>query len=160
MNCDWAEWQDETICSKSCGFGARTGTKSQRRAKVVEENRYGSCTGAANRTIQCTTRVPCPGILNPKILNLTFRRLLVVCLIYFVTLKIIAKNVANCLWGDWSDESACSKTCGFGGAAGVKYHGRVKLQEEDHGGTCIGNSTRLSACYPNTNCPSRLTLFP
>ena len=64
MNCVWGEWQDETTCSKSCGFGATTGTKSQRRAKIVEENYIGSCTGATNRTIQCTTPVPCPGILT------------------------------------------------------------------------------------------------
>ena len=67
----------------------------------------------------------------------------------------ITKYIANCLWGDWTDESACSKTCGLGGIAGVKHQGRVKLEEEDHGGICIGNSTRLSACYPNVNCPSK-----
>ena len=70
----------------------------------------------------------------------------------------MTKYVVNCLWDDWTDESACSKTCGFGGTSGVKHQERVKLQKEDHGGTCIGNSTRLSACYPNTNCPSRLIL--
>ena len=67
----------------------------------------------------------------------------------------MTKYVVNCLWDDWTDESACSKTCGFGTTTGVKHQGRAKLEEEDHGGNCMGNSTRLLPCTSNVNCPSR-----
>ena len=65
------------------------------------------------------------------------------------------KCLVDCVWGDWKDESSCSKSCGHGLDTGVKHQVRVKIQNETHGGSCKGNSTRLTNCTTNIHCPSR-----
>ena len=54
----------------------------------------------------------------------------------------------HCKWNGWK-EGTCSKTCG----TGSRMDTRVKLVEEDHGGTCDGQEAEIVEC--NTDpCPS------
>ena len=54
----------------------------------------------------------------------------------------------HCVWDKWV-LGECSKKCG----TGSRENTRVKLVEEDHGGTCDGQAAEIVEC--NTNpCPS------
>ena len=54
----------------------------------------------------------------------------------------------HCVWDEWVF-GECSKTCG----TGTRENTRVKLVEEDHGGTCDGQESEIGDC--NTEpCPS------
>ena len=79
--------------------------------------------------------------------------------VHFHNTKIFFKCLVDCVWGDWKDESSCSKSCGHGFDTGVKHQVRVKIQNETHGGSCKGNSTRLKNCTTNIPCPSRFFRF-
>ena len=79
--------------------------------------------------------------------------------VHFHNTKIFLKCLVDCVWGDWKDESSCSKSCGHGLDTGVKHQVRVKIQNETHGGSCKGNSTRLTNCTTNIHCPSRFSDF-
>ena len=79
--------------------------------------------------------------------------------VHFYNTKIFLKWLVDCVWGDWKDESSCSKSCGHGLDTGVKHQVRVKIQNETHGGSCKGNSTRLKNCTTNIPCPSRFFRF-
>ena len=56
INCKWGNW-DIGDCSVTCG----TGTRKNRRVKLVEENIHGTCNGAFTDDVQCK-KIPCPGI--------------------------------------------------------------------------------------------------
>ena len=57
----------------------------------------------------------------------------------------------HCGWGDWV-YGQCSKECG----TGTRTNTRVKLVEEEHGGTCDGQPSEIEEC--NTDpCPSTIT---
>ena len=79
--------------------------------------------------------------------------------VHFYNTKIFLKWLVDCVWGDWKDESSCSKSCGHGLDTGVKHQVRVKIQNETHGGSCKGNSTRLTNCTTNIHCPSRFQIL-
>ena len=55
INCVWNAWAIGT-CSKTCGTGTRTNT----RTKQVEESNGGSCTGSPTMTEICNQH-ECPG---------------------------------------------------------------------------------------------------
>ena len=56
IDCEWSAW---TIgqCSKSCGVGSKTKT----RTKITVEAHGGSCTGTATGTEVCSNQNSCPG---------------------------------------------------------------------------------------------------
>ena len=68
-DCDWHEWQDSAPCTKSCGFGSKSGTKTQTRIKKEEQKHGGRCSNVTTRTIPCTSHVHCPSKLYLKILH-------------------------------------------------------------------------------------------
>ena len=57
----WNDWKDDSSCSKSCGFGAESGTKSQIRTKKKEKQYGGHCDDVYKRNVSCTTKNYCPG---------------------------------------------------------------------------------------------------
>ena len=60
-DCQWNDWEDTSVCSKTCGFGAKTGTKSQRRTKKTKKQYDGKCDNVFTRKVACTTHSHCPG---------------------------------------------------------------------------------------------------
>ena len=58
IHCKWNRYWVYGICSKTCGWGTRTNT----RTKLVTEANGGTCTGQPTEIEKCNTK-PCPGIL-------------------------------------------------------------------------------------------------
>ena len=57
VNCEWNSWSSGS-CSKTCGKGVLTYTRSKR----VTENDKGSCSGSSTKTEDCHKK-DCPGNL-------------------------------------------------------------------------------------------------
>ena len=55
VNCEWEAWGTYSKCSKSCGGG----TQSRSRSKSVVESNGGSCSGFPTETKNCNTQ-GCP----------------------------------------------------------------------------------------------------
>ena len=55
VNCVWNDWRLGD-CSKTCGTGTRTNT----RTKLIEENNVGICSGQTFEIEECNTQ-NCPG---------------------------------------------------------------------------------------------------
>ena len=62
VNCQWGEWNEDSECSKSCGGG----TQTRSRSKIVVEKYGGKCDGASNQTISCN-KEDCPSELVNRI---------------------------------------------------------------------------------------------
>ena len=56
VNCQWSDWETGQ-CSKTCGGGERTNT----RTKKVAEEHGGTCTGSSSVSEACNGE-GCPGI--------------------------------------------------------------------------------------------------
>ena len=56
VNCEWGEWGSWNTCSKTCGGGEKTKTRS----KTVTEAYGGTCMDDSSMTEQCNTN-SCPG---------------------------------------------------------------------------------------------------
>ena len=52
VNCQWGEWSQYSKCSKSCGIGAQ----SRSRSKSVIEMYGGKCDGSSTQTISCNIK--------------------------------------------------------------------------------------------------------
>ena len=52
VNCQWGEWSQYSKCSKTCGVGAQTRSRS----KLVTEKYGGKCDGLPTQTISCTIK--------------------------------------------------------------------------------------------------------
>ena len=59
-NCEWNQWTDDTPCSKTCGYGLKSGVKTQTRKKKRIEQYGGSCDNQFSQAVPCTTSVNCP----------------------------------------------------------------------------------------------------
>ena len=57
----------------------------------------------------------------------------------------------DCVWSGWSDNGACSKTCG----GGTKSQIRSKIIVEKNSGSCIGSSKRYGISCNTNYCPGR-----
>ena len=55
VNCQWSDWNYDS-CSKTCGGGVHTKTRS----KTIEEVNGGTCNGAASMVESCNNYL-CPG---------------------------------------------------------------------------------------------------
>ena len=64
--------------------------------------------------------------------------------------------IENCTWTNWTDDSHCSKSCGFGDETGIKSQQRSKKTQEINGGTCENIFTRLMPCTTRKHCPGKL----
>ena len=85
VDCLWAEFDEWSSCSKTCG----SGEKSRRRSKVHEEENGGvPCVGNPIQTEACST-VACP-------------------------VDTVESKSVDCLWDEFDEWSSCSKTCGSG----------------------------------------------
>ena len=141
VDCQWNSWGSYSACSKTCGGG----TKTKSRTKSVDENSTGSCSGSSTSTTGCNAQ-ECPGkfpFLLPNVSNffdwfLTYNR-------HFPFLHLV-----DCQWDSWEPYSACSKTCG----GGTKTKSRTKSVVENSSGSCSGSSTYTKACNAE-ECPSK-----
>ena len=62
-------------------------------------------------------------------------------------------EIADCIWGSWSEWSTCSKSCG----GGTQLHFRRVATYETKGGQCSGESEEEQEC--NTDiCPAGIGL--
>ena len=59
----------------------------------------------------------------------------------------------DCQWNDWTDDTKCSKTCGYGSESGVKTQKRTKKKSEGFGGSCDDQYSQSVACTTHTACP-------
>ena len=59
----------------------------------------------------------------------------------------------DCQWNDWTDDTKCSKTCGYGSESGVKTQKRTKKKPEGFGGSCDDQYSQSVACTTHTACP-------
>ena len=57
----------------------------------------------------------------------------------------------DCVWGDWSTWSSCSKLCGMGTNTRI----RKKIEIERNGGNCTGSGTESKTC--NTHSCSKVS---
>ena len=55
VNCEWSNWRSYSSCSKSCGGGIQ----SRSRSKTIKEAYGGSCSGSGTMTKDCNTQ-KCP----------------------------------------------------------------------------------------------------
>ena len=55
VNCKWSNWRSYSSCSKTCGGG----TQSRSRSKTINEANGGSCPGSSTMTRDCNTQ-NCP----------------------------------------------------------------------------------------------------
>ena len=55
VHCEWGDWNDFSKCSKSCG----SGTQTRSRTKIVTEKHGGSCSGLSTEKRSCNTQ-NCP----------------------------------------------------------------------------------------------------
>ena len=56
--------------------------------------------------------------------------------------SVINIFLVNCQWGEWSQYSKCSMSCGVG----TQSRSRSKSVVEMHGGKCEGSSTQTIPC--------------
>ena len=56
VHCEWGKWSKMDECSKTCGTGTRTNSRS----KSVEEANGGTCSGQYTETEECKM-MECPG---------------------------------------------------------------------------------------------------
>ena len=136
VNCIWGSWNQYSICSKSCG----SGIQSRSRSKRVTEKYGGKCHGSSTYKRSCNTQ-NCPSNLNLQNIS------------RYSALYSLVKISVNCLWGSWNQFSACSKSCG----KGTQTRSRSKRVTEKYGGKCYGSSTYRRSCNTQ-NCPSELNL--
>ena len=62
-------------------------------------------------------------------------------------------EIADCIWGSWSEWSTCSKSCG----GGTQLRVRRVANSETKGGKCVGEPSEEQDC--NTDiCPAGIDL--
>ena len=167
-NCAWGEYTEWSTCSKSCGGGQKTRSRSE-----VKEARYGGtpCEGPSIEEKPCNTETcridckwdsfgawsscskscgegekrrerprPSPAVNGGKECEGS-------------TTEIESCNLGNCpincMWGEFGEWSSCSKPCG----EGEKSRTRSKLKEAENGGNpCYGDSIETESCNRHS-CP-------
>lgn len=114
QDCEFADWSPWT-CSVSCG----NGTKLRERKVALKEASGGQ---------------PCSGPLEEE--SSCYK----------------GECAADCLWGDWSEWTTCSTTCGSDVSLWVKSTREKAMNESAGGKPCIGEDSRRKLCGQNP-CP-------
>ena len=141
----WGEWSD---CSKACGDGVLT---RKRVHSIFAQYGGQNCTGEQQVTQHCnvmddlkktiaqqeqTIKDLTDQLYPSKSCHEKYWR------VRQITQKLPCLAV-DCVWGEWSDWSECSKPCG----GGVKSKSRVIATEAKNGGkACSGNSMESEQC--------------
>ena len=86
--------------------------------------------------------VQCPIVLL-HVYN--FLSLLTICLFSYVV---------DCVWGEYSEWSICSATCGGGSRTRTRMEA---IPASNSGASCTGSATETGICNPNS-CPGSKTL--
>ena len=132
VDCSWLDWSDWSACNQTCGGGQRY------RIRVSSPALYGgkNCSGASEEKETCNSQ-PCPGKSN-------------IC----VSVKSGVRQLTCCAvdgyWGQWTQWSACSFTCG----SGIQTRTRVCVPPLYRGLECVGDSQQTRTCEV-VPCPSK-----
>jgi len=130
-DCEWGDWSEYSECSASCGEG----TKSASRTIMHEaENGGRECRGPSKMTVSCMIK-PCV-VSSGRIPDSRYQ---------IVKGPTIVKGPKawDCEWGDWSEYSECSTTCGYG----TKTASRPILHQAENGGRdCRGPAKMTISC--------------
>ena len=142
VDCTWSTWSSWSTCSKTCGSGSMT------RSRSTNGPFYGgnACTGLSSESASCNTNI-CPGkfaIFGVKSSkgdpNALRTRLNAFVLLFSV----------DCTWSAWGPWSTCSKTCDSGSMTRSR-----STNGPFHGGiACSGLSSESAPCNTNS-CPGR-----
>ena len=170
VDCAWGLWAEWSACTTTCGEG------SQRRNRSVAasvENGSVACMGNATDTQSCTLSV-CPVVdcawgqwtdWSPCSTNCgegSKQRIRTVAQSVenggLACVGDAAQNlsctlsvcpVVDCAWGQWTDWSTCTTTCG----GGSKQRTRSVAQSVENGGVaCVGNAAETQSCA-DLECP-------
>ena len=170
--CKWAEWQDWSACSQSCG----TGKMVRVRVKELEEKNGGVCKGKYRFETICNTNLcpqpckwgewgdwePCSETCGGGEQIRTREKEIEEkhggsCLGAFNETGTCNMQSCpqNCQVGEWNDWSDCSKTC----ETGEKKRTREKKVEESNGGKCLFALIEEDFCQTQA-CPEKTTMKP
>ena len=128
MDCTWNTWSSWGSCSRTCGGGNMT------RSRTQNGRSYGGqeCSGSSTASTSCNPK-NCPGKGAIK----CFREKNCTILLS-----------VNCTWNAWSSWGSCSRTCGGGNMT----RSRTKNGPFFGGQECSGSSNSSTSC--NTDgCP-------
>jgi len=141
----WGKWETGQLCSKTCGGGTKTLSRTCLKGK---------CVGSGTRLMNCNPK-PCPDIIADKWSEWTFLECTKSCNGgYLVKTRKCLQG--SCLgkteqqaetcnthpcppkntWGPWKSER-CSATCGYGNQIQTRIC---------QNGVCLGSNVRAKAC--------------
>lgn len=159
VNCQWAEWNHWSTCTKTCGNGTRSRGRSQNQ---TAQHGGLACSGPAQQSENCNPNA-CPkdcimgqwsawSKCNPQCEEQRVRTVTQQpdplgqkCPENpFTHENSTCPGCSTCLWGAWDTAwSACSVTCG----TGVKTKKRgIAREATGPGANCIGSDTQTAAC--------------
>ena len=142
LNGKWSVWGEFSDCTKPCGTGSKTRTRTCRKCEFGND-----CIGSASETIECNLKA-CPGmylLLISRIIMIRKRE-------DNIRIDIDEINFSvDYAWNPWTSWSACDKTCG----GGIRTKERTKKVEEAHGGDCPGKGTKEQNCSQQ-KCPGNI----
>jgi len=125
LDCEWGDWSEYSECSASCGEGTKTASRT-----IIHEATNGGreCWGPAKMTVSCMT-TPC-SVSSGRIPHSRYQ-------------IVKGPKAWDCEWGDWSEYSECSASCGFG----TKSASRTIMHEAENGGRdCRGPAKMTISC--------------
>jgi len=160
MDCSWNDWGDYSPCSDSCGGGKKERRRSSNPAL------WGGvpCKGQQNETVACNMELcpvdcqwgdwqswsecskPCGGGRKERERSIAVQGGYGGLMCNESAKEAIDCNIAecssDCLWGSWSNWTACSASCGSG-----KRNRSRQLKNEAIGeGSCAGKAKEDGAC--------------
>ncbi|XP_066023915.1 uncharacterized protein [Pocillopora verrucosa] len=154
----WSQWSHGwSPCSKTCGKGTRTRSRSCTNPPPANNGRY--CIGSSQQSRDCHT--PCPGyVFNLTLILFGTKEDPLARNQHIVTRrkeigKVDTKQRKQDIpvhggWSQWSRWwSRCSKTCGRG--TRTRSRSCTNPPPANNGRDCIGSSQRSRDCY--TPCP-------
>jgi hypothetical protein len=181
IDCVLSEWLSCSVCSRTCGAG----TQSCTRTVLVPSVYGGASCGALEASRACGEADPCPrdcrsgdwgewsscGMMTCGSAALQHRTRKIVTPAKFDgagcgALQMVRKCFADGLrcpvdcqmspWGvsPWGECSPCSKSCG----GGVQYCTRAMVAPADAGGRGCGQVSRMSPCHANHFLPAGSTM--
>jgi len=173
VNCDQTDWGDWLTCSKDCGGGVHSRTRTTN----AEPSFGGIACGRSHESHACNTD-PCPidCVVEPWH-HIAFGACSVTCgsgtqtrsrnittqpqyggVHCAVTLETASCNTdhcpIDCIEGDWEMESDCSRSCG----QGTQTKTRPINRQPHFGGKPCGHTVETTSCNTNLACPVDCTV--
>ena len=74
--------------------------------------------------------------------------------LYILSFELLSFFPVDCVWGQWSTWSSCSKSCG----GGTNTRSRSKIETERNGGSCPGSGSDSKRCNTQS-CPGKQAMI-